>query len=350
MTVAKFSGKEFKRLISAVSKYPSIGNFAGADLINLEVVDGRATATTFGVVLSRARVPAEGELALVGLERRTVEAFAGICPDSAKLTISRNGTKEVLIKFKGREISPPVLDGQRHKIPAIKGVGGIKITTKLAERLAYLSSMAYNDSSKPELCCVLLSAAGRAMAANQRAVGCMRSPRLPGSVAAPLPLARALGAGDVLFAGTKETLVKSGCAVYSMPSPTRAQKDFPVEMILGFGKVAKTPLASCSGPKFVSAVTECASCLGQLARTEVAADIQLANGKMTITASNGGAKFQAALPVQCEQEATVKVPLESLVQVMPFVTEKVNLAVNKTGDVFLDLDVGWAMFPCWKAK
>src|ERR1700739_2113624 len=107
MLSAYLTGKNFRALISAVSKFPTIGSFAGADVINLEVREGRAVATTCGIVLSRARVPADGELKLIGLERRTVEAFAGICPETAKLSIVSNGSKDVLIKFKGREINPP---------------------------------------------------------------------------------------------------------------------------------------------------------------------------------------------------------------------------------------------------
>jgi hypothetical protein len=164
-------------------------------------------------------------------------------------------------------------------------------------------------------------------------------------------LAKGLKGGDVVYVGPKETLVKSGVAVYSMPSAAKAQKDFPLETITALGKTKQEAFAEVEGGRFADLVTDCASCLGQLARTEVLLSMATVGDKLTISAKNGGALFRGVLPLlSTTGDRSFHVPLEGMVQVLQFVGQKVVFSLGKHGDLFMTVDAGWVLFPAWAPK
>lgn len=349
---ATFLGKDLKALIAGIGKFPSLGNFAGADLIHLQVSEGKATAYTFGIVLSKVQVPAEGKMLLLGLDRRGVEGFVSICADAAKVILTKVDN-QVAFASRGREALVPASTGQVYKSPLLKGISSIAVTKDLAERMNYLSEVALNDSSRAELCCVMLTPDKQAIACNQKTVALLKTGcKLEGNVAVPLALSRVASPGDQLFPGTKETTLRSGIATYSMPSSVRAQKEYPFGIVRDLAKQSRDELLAIDGQKFVTAITECATCLGQLSRTEVIVDMKIAGGKLDIRSTNGGVRFSTLVSVLTPDPAEVefRAPLEGLKSVLPFIGEKVVFSRGKHGDLFLTVTRGWVLYPCWETK
>lgn len=343
------TGQHFKELMTAVTRLPPLGSFAGSEQVNLVAANGTLTATTFGIVLARAKVPCTGDLALVATERRVLEAFAPFCPDASKVTI-RVQDNEVLSKCRTHEVASAVAAGNTYKMPPIKDLQGIKVSATAAKRIGYLSEVAFADSSRGELCCVMMTAKGEAIACNQKTVavldvsGCQHE----GDIAVPLPLAKILEASDILYVGDKETAVKSGIALYSMPSAVKAQKGFPLAAIRQYGKIAAVEVGSLSGLKLGNSASECAACLGQVARTEVIVGFSLNAGKMVLEAINGGARFKAVLQVGGDSVVEFRVPMDGLMQAMPFVGDKAIFKQGPHGELFLGVDNGWVLFPAWE--
>lgn len=348
MSKAIFVGKEFKSLISAVTRYPSIGSFAGAELINLRVGKNIAIATTSGVALSKAKIHAEGELPLIGIGIRELSAFAGICHDTAKVYIEIK-EKQLSIKSKGREIVLPLADGHINKLPEIAG-DGIVITKEIADRISYLAQIAYNDTAKAELNCVMLTAAGQAIAVNQKAIASLKCGAInEGKVALPILLAKGLSKGDTVYPGVKETVVKSGIGVYCAPSPVQAQKSFPVEAVQRYGETKRDILATLEGAKLAAAVVECNAILGQITRTEVVVTLLIGTDKLEVLAENGSVKFRAVVPLLSgKQETELKVPIEEMLHASVFLGKQTTIAKGKNEEVFMSFAAGWTMFPRWR--
>lgn len=344
-------GKDFKALISSVSKFPTVGSFAGSELVNLQAADGKLTATAFGIVLSRGRVSAEGTLKLVGAGERELSSFAGICPDLAKVSISIVD-KQIVLKCKQNEVKMPLVDGQAHKMPSVKDLRGITITKSIAQRVGYLSDIAFNDSSRADLCCVMATGAGEAMAMNQKTLAVLKtSPSHSGNVAIPVPLAKAIAVDDVLYIGAKETIVKSGIALHSMPSPVKAQKEFPLAQIKQFGKMEREETLVVDGPKMAEAVAACASVLTGSTRAEIVVVLRTVKDKLELSARAGGAEFRTLVPtIKMFTEAEFRVPLEGLAHVALFMGKKIVMSRARHGELFLSVPDGWVMFPSWEVK
>jgi hypothetical protein len=352
MTKVMFAGKDFKAMVAAVTRFPELGNFAGADLIHLEVSEGKATACTFGIVLARARVDAEGKLPLTGLVRRNIEGFASVCSEAAKVTLAKVDS-QIVLTVKGREGIVAISDGKAFKAPQLKSMSHVPVTKELASRLNYLSDVALNDSSRADLCCVMLTPDRQAIACNQKTVASMKTMgKLAENVAVPLALSKIAADGDVLYAGAKETVLKSDIATYSMPSPVRAQKEYPLGVVRELAKQAKEEVLAVDGQKFATAILECATCLGQLARTEVIVDMVIKDHKLAVSSTNGGMRFTATIPVLSTEpaDAEFRAPLEGLQHVVPFMGEKVVFSRGKHSDLFLGVGRGWVLFPAWQSK
>ena len=348
---AVFSGHLFKALISAVQKFPSVGSFAGSEVVNISVADGRAVATTFGTALSRARVEAEGTLKLTGINERDISAFASICTESAKVFIIPSETS-ILLKSRSREVNTPVMEARQYKMPSLKDIPSISITKAIAERVGYLADVAFNDMSRPELCCVMLTATGQAMACDQKTLAVLTaSTTKHGNIAVPITLARILQVDDVLYVGATETVLKSGIALYSMPSPVQAQKGFPLQQITEVGKQDRTEVAAVDGEKLALVISECSTCLAS--RMEVVASLTVAEGTIVLSAKNSGTVFSAPIrPLgNPSQDIVFRVPLDTIQHVLPFLTGKILLSSGRHGELFLGLSkTEWIMFPAWQAK
>lgn len=350
MPDATLNGGEFKRLVDAVKRFPSIGSFLGSDLINLEVGKKHAVASTFGVVVSRASIPAEGDLTLSAVDERALVPFTAICRPKSAVVI-RNTEKLLQFRTRGREISSPIADGKSHVIRPLEGSPHMLVTEDLAKKVAYLAQIAMNDSSRPELCCVMLYN-GQIMACDQKAVAVLKClVPLAGRVALPLTLAKAIQKGDLLYTGAKETVLVSGIGKYAVPSPIKAQKDFPVDKLMRLATVEKTTVALVNGSHLKSALEECGACLGNIARNEVVVQLKFGNGKLELWAQNGGIKFRRRLPVKEKTAAELNLPLdEALHAANLFEASQVTVSKGQNGETFLTMKSGWCLFPRWKAK
>jgi hypothetical protein len=360
---AQLTAKAFKALVGAVTKYPNVGAFGGSEIISLRMGKGLAWASTMGVVLSKARVQAEGELELIGVDQRIIQPFASVCPGTGTVTLGIE-ENQLVARCGSREIMAALCPGQEHKLPAMKDVGGVEqfnVTKELAAKVGYLAEVAFSDSSRPELCAVMLAGDGRAMAVSQKTVAVFQLQNNGvGKVALPLPLAKGLDEKCEVWVSEKETLVRVGetggvvVAWYVMPSPTKAQNEFPVAAVDQFGATGRDPVVTCKGKQLVGAVEECDACLGQVSRTGMVLKLEAGKGKIQLSSQNGTAKFRAVIKgydIQRE-DAELLLPMEELVHVIPFLQqeEQVTLSTGKNGGMFISFREGWCMFAEFRGK
>lgn len=346
MSEAKIEGGNFKAVIAAVSRFPTIGTFVDSDKVNIVIANGVLQASTFGVVISRAEVPAEGEIELCGTDERTVVPYASAVVGQSPVLMVSDG-KTIKLRTRNREIMLGSLVGRNNEIPKVKGAT-LKITDDVGKKLGYLSEIAMSDQSKPQLCAVMVSAE-KLMAVNQKAVAVLdcKIPEHKGKTALPVPLLSQLKKGDVLTVG-ESTLLKSGIGLYCMPSPTAAQESFPVEAVEKLGKQKKDQIAGVVGDRLVSALEECSTCLGNVSRTEMVTTLNFKKGKMELIAQNGGVVFRRIVAVDISLEASLILPLEEALHSIPMIQGKdVRIFSGQNGEAFISFDDGWLMFPTW---
>lgn len=344
MSEAKIAGADFKAVIAAVSRFPTIGTFVDSDKVNIVIANGVLQASTFGVVVSRAEVPAEGDVELCGTDERTVVPYASTVVGQSPVTMVSDG-KTIRLRTRNREIMLGSLKGRNNEIPEVSGAM-LKVTDDVGKKLGYLSEIAMSDQSKPQLCCVMV-AADKLMAVNQKCVAVLdcKVPEHKGKTALPVPLLNQLKKGDVLTVG-ENTVLKSGIGLYCMPSPTAAQESFPVDTVEKIGKQKKEQIAAIVGDRLVSAFEECATCLGNVSRTEMVTTLTFKKGKMELVAQNGGVQFRRVIAVDVTQEATMILPLEEALHAIPMLKDKdIRVFRGANGEAFLSFKDGWAMFP-----
>src|ERR1035437_7667400 len=270
-------GADFKALIVAVSRFPTIGSFAGSDTISISAQDGKINASSFGVVLSKARVKADGVLPLVGVDERALTAFAALCPDASKVYLEVVG-KELVIKCR-RELTVCLATGTDHKMASTKDMVGLAISEEMVKKVGYLAQLAFSDSSRAELCCVMLNGE-EAISCSPKIVASLKLKGMKGEkIPLPLALAKGLKAGDILYPGMQETILNSGIGRYSMPSVVKARTDYPLAAVSRLGKEIETKELILDGPKFLNAISECNSVLGSIARTEIVVNFACIDGK-----------------------------------------------------------------------
>jgi hypothetical protein len=352
MSQVTLLGVDFKAVVNAVRKFPSVGAFAGAGVINIQAAGGVLTATSIGVTLAVAQVAADGDMGLVGVEERALDGFASLCKDSAKVVITAE-EKGIVIRCRKEQMDTVVAVGQLHKPPVTDGITGIKLTETVAARVAYLSDLAFGDASRAELCAVMATSAngqaGRLMACSQKVIAVLKGCKIDQNVAIPLALAKLAVTDDIIYPGPKKTVVKSGIATYSMPAPVAAQKHFPISTIMEFDTTDREEIASVDGVKLAAAIGDAQTCLGQVARTEIISDISIIGGKLELSANNGSSRFQVTRPLLSAVVDGVlfRCPLQELVHVSPFMTDKVTLSRGKHGDLFMAVPAGWVWMPAW---
>lgn len=344
---AKIAGVDFKALIAAVTKHPTAGSFMDSDMVNLQVKDGKAIASTFGVVLSKAFVAAEGEIPLLKIDDRSIGPFAkDVCSSKSDVYIEIL-EKGVKFRTRNRDITTALAEGNTHKITPTNG-NGISITEETSKRIGYLSEIAMKDTSRPELCAVLL-AEGKAVAANQKSIAVLTCNIQTEKTALPIPLARSLLKGDLIYPGAKETIIKSGIARYAMPAPVKAQAEFPLAFVNKIALVERKTLAKCSGAKLAEALNECSLCLGNISRSEIVVKLDFKEGKLEISALNGGVKFRRVFKVVTTLDGVLKLPLGEAMQALPLLQEKdLTIGIGKNSETFFGFDSGWMLFPSWR--
>ena len=350
-----FSVADFKALVAAVTKYPNVGAFAESEVVSISIANSIVTAVASGMVLARVRVAsAEGTTAVdpIGVSGKDMAAFASVCPEGKAAVKMWAEGNEVLFVCGNREFRTPLAAYKKYPVPVLKDLPAINVTKPVADAANYLSGLAFADTSRAELCCVLFTAAGQAIACDQRTLAVLKSPKLKaGTVAVPVTLAKALSTGDTLYVGPKDTVVKSGgMAEYSMPTLVKAQKEFPLAKILEIGKLPRKVIVSVDGAKLGAAVTECATALA--ARTETVSTLSVVGQNVTLRARNGGATYRQDFKAAgaATEPASFTMPLESVVNTVPFLTGKVDLSRGINGELFFESEGGWIQFSFWKEK
>src|SRR5262245_41526655 len=173
---------------------------------------------------------------MIAVDERLITPFASQHGEAAKVIIEVD-EKEICIRARGRKINAPYKEGVEQAFPKID-VEGISITASLAERVGYLSDVAFSDLSRPDLCCVMILPDGRAMSCNSRAIVVLKCHSgHDQKIAMPIPLAKELRRGDTIFPGAKQTIIKNGIVSYCMPSPVRAVNEFPVDTIESYASI-----------------------------------------------------------------------------------------------------------------
>ena len=353
MTKLTVAAKDCKALLLAVTKFPITGGLAGTELISFTTSKGRLYASTFGLTLSRASVPCTGEMPPIAIDERHVAGFLKHCPDDANLTISVD--TEIVLRCKKQETGSGLLPAAGHKMTPIKNMGPIitlEMTAEMAKRISYLSALAFSDSSRAELCCTMLTNK-YALACSQKAVAILDHTMDDAQVALPLPIARVLTTGDICYVGKKETILKSGIGYYAMPSPIKAQSDFPVKALQAMKALVSEKVAECSGEAFATAVDSAGDCLSSISRTEVILVLQPGDGKLEIKSTNGGARYRTEIKaVTNGYTDEFKIPWNELSAACAFIGKKpvVLSVVKRTNEIMMNISGALFVFPSWSGK
>ena len=319
-------------------------------MINLMATGGELVATHIGVAISKVRIGAEGELPWTGVSEGILEGIVSLCTDTSKVTLRREGTV-LLLKCRGREESTVALTANEElKVPSVKNLTGIEISDKIGPRVSYLAALAHSDTSRAELCCVMMTATGELLACSPKVIASLKGRKMSENIAVPLVLAKSLSAGDVLYPGPKSTVVKTAIATYSMPAPVKAQQNFPIAKIVEFSKSQTTKVASVAGEHFTSALEDCKSCLSRLSSdAEILVDLRFDDKGLALSAASGPTIFKApvSLITASNQTGSFRAPLEEMLALIPFMTTDLSFERGEHDDLFIRMPVGWAWFPCY---
>ena len=361
MQTATFIGKDFRTLLSEATRFPSVGTYSGSELVTLTVGGGLCVARTMGLAQCWAEVPAEGKLEC-SIDERVIVSFMSLCTESSKVRLTNTGS-ELILKTRTREVKEaPGAIIHKTKKPATAG-DPLSISKSLGDTLRYLSDVAFDSESRQELCCVMLAYSSPAtdmadgiayaLACNQKIVACMRVGRIHQPsirTAVPLLLAKNVVSGDSLYLGAKDSVLSSGVSLYSVPSPARAQRDFPLETIFGYGTLARSVSAMCSGDKLGLAVGECNTILA--AKTDVRLRLAVTEEGILLRAKSGTTEFKTQVPITKYTAAMdFDAPLDALRPVLPLLTGKnVALSAGPHGELFLSMKSSWVMFPAYVRK
>jgi hypothetical protein len=357
MAKATFSGKDFRELISNVTKLPSLGAFLGSELINLEVKEGVCKASSFSVIVSVSQIEAKGTMPLFNISERLLIPYSAACEGvkwvSAEIIEDeKKGTKEILIRnSRGPKINYPLQTGKNFDIPIPEDIAPLEITEALAKKIAYLSDIAFSDSSMPQLNCVYLTPK-TVTAVNQKCVALLKvDTKLKQNVAVPIPISKVISSGNQLYSAPKRTIIKNGSASYAMSSPVQAQQNFPFKTVLEYYKAPKTPVLTVSGEAFSDLITLCNSCLSTVSRIDVPLTFTAnSDGTLVLNAENGMAKFENAIKTKAvEQEVELSIPLDEIVRALPFLTaqETLSLKLGPNSETYITMPDGMLMYPAF---
>ena len=245
----RLNGSEFRDLATKVTKFPGLGMFGGSDLVHLSAREGWFKAATSGVVLAIGQKRCEDKLPLCAIDERVLVNFAGIVPTGGQVKIEIVG-KELRLRCGRNEVTSQLIDGTDYTGPDVTSIPRLKIGENSAQCIRYLADIAYNDVTRPELCCVMLGKTGQAYAMDQKAVAVLRTGLKPKvSIPLPLALARAVEAGNSLYVSEKTTVLRAGWVSYSMPSLVAAAKSYPFAMVKTLQKGSDKSVGTVDGSK-----------------------------------------------------------------------------------------------------
>jgi hypothetical protein len=345
------NGKDFKAIVSAATKFPILGGIAGSELVSLTAKNDILRASTLGTMLSQAKCVCVGTDVGFAIDIRLLTSFASVCSELNDVVIDVDQT--ITLKSKNKEITAPLIQAANHKMTPIKDLQyscKLELTGALANQLNFLSALAFSDSSRAELCCVMLTKVN-AIACSQKAVAVLSSIKADDNTALPLPIAKSLAAGDIVYVGPNETILRSGLGTYAIPSPVKAQAEFPVAAISSMLQTKETPLFDVQGSLFAAALAEADKCLSAIARTEITISIDLQPNDIVISGENGGAKYKANLPVSVLGTGKIHLPLVEISEASAFMDDTVlHVSSGANGETILKIGNAWFLFPAWTKK
>ena len=342
----------FKRALSAATRFPILGGIAGSELVTLTVKNNTLRLSTFGTMLSQAKCECVGPDTGLAVDIRLISSFASVCSESDDMTINVDAT--VTFKCKNREVTAPFTTPVIHKMTAVKDLkytAKLELTDSIAKQLSFLSALAFSDSSRAELCCVMLTP-DHAIACSQKAIAVLTCATASSNTALPLPIARALVKEDTVFVGPTETLLKSGIGTYAIPSPVKAQAEFPVAAIDSMFLSATKPAFSIKGTTLAAGLSEADKCLTAVARTEIVVSLELKNNELSIYGENGGAKYRATIPVaNATMDVKLRLPLVEIMSASAFMDAgELTVEIGSKGETILKIGNAWFLFPAWSGK
>lgn len=348
----ELSGKDFTLAVQQVMRFPAVGSFEGAGLIHMEVIGDALLVARQGIALSVATVPiTSGSLKLMAVDEKQLSGFASICAEAARVIIDAGD--EIKFRCRSRETVAPQTKGVKYRIPDIGKATTIDGELTLAERIKYLAALASEDETRPEVSCVLLRGDGRAAAISQRMMAVFEMSKDVPRAALPLQLAKVFEEGDKFEVGAELTILQSGVGSHCMPSPVKALKDFPVDLVDSYNKIQRQLVAVCRGEDLARVVSECDAVLGSLAKTAMVLTLTVKNGKIYATSENGAAKFRAviACPGKVADGAILKLPVDELRNLSPFLTKELQIKLHSdkvSGASFMSLEAGSIAFPAYR--
>lgn len=346
-------GKQLKLLIGAVTMTANAGSIGGTDVVSLQMLPGKLRASMSNVILSRASVPASGELEqAIGLDEKPLSLFASQCQDGDQVELAVTNTVALLQAGK-RELELPTREPNLFKLQVPEGSPKLTLTKLQAQQLQHLVNVAFDGSSRPELSCVFLHN-GQAMACSQKVITVLSTDKeakgAVQDVAVAVGAARLSEEGVVVYAGQAETIVRRGIGYYGVPSPVEAQKSFPWEAILNMTVASRRDVAKCYGGKFAQAVKDC-MILEALVKTEAILQITATKGQLELEVKNGGARFKTSIPATVMATGECfKIPLTELSYVAQFIEGKVMIGLGQSGETIISFDTGTSCFPAWSGK
>lgn len=355
---AQIKASDFKALVDAVSKFPSIGGFSDSDTVNIAVADGVASVSIVGgVVSSFASIEATGMLPVIGLNDKLINGFANLCAGDSLVTIEV-ANKEIILRCKHERAVQPFKKGVIHLPPdgaTVEGVVKLPVTENIAAQMAYLASFAFGDQVQPELYCVYVHPSGHMLSFALSVGGVVKvAIKSKTGSAIPLPIAKELQKGDVLYAGTRQTVVQSGKSCYTMPTPVEASAKFPAQMLLNFGKIPRNVIVECSEAALADAARKFSVCLGSLSRDEIVVRATIKDGRFELFAENAGVRYSTSVRgAVCLVDAVFYLPLNDLSKVMETsgTDAQMTIAIGKANrEVFLVFEHSWIVFAAHQAN
>lgn len=342
------NGSDLKRLIGHVTRFPRASD--DEEVITLEAKHGKLTAKLAGLVTVSTKVDCKGVFKPFGLSVKALANFVSVIRDHVSVQILK-AAKEVTFRAKAQEFSIPCADPV--KCPAIKFMQDEKIVVdrEMAKRLSYLTGVAFIDASRAELCCVMI-AGKKAHAVNQKTSASMEIQVAQETALIPIPLviAKELKRGDILYSGKKQLVLSSGGALYVTPSLAVAVKKFPVSMMRALAALPKTEVSTLDGSRMAKLIEQCNVCVGSAAKSDIVVEMQIADGRLLLKASNVGALYRGSIPVSAAHDSKVlHAPLADLMRAVPFLEDRVALSVSHHGELFLVVRGGFIAFPAYLA-
>ena len=328
---------------------PTIGSFAGSEMVMLSADKGKAKVASYGVALSRATIQCEGSIPLCAIEERALQSFAGLCPDDSKVGVTVTD-KQVTLRCKKMDLDIPFKAGEVYEVVSTEGTVGLAIGEDVAKKTAYLSQLAFSDSSRPELCCVMLSGK-KIISCSPKAFGVLSSGTdLVDRAPVPIPFAKELKEGDVLYAGKKTTVLVSGIGTYAIPTQIKALKDFPIAVIEKYGAAKRTSICALSGTKLGGMLTACSTILGGMAKTDVILSMETKEARLHLSAQNGSARFHESIQLKkMDSAVSFSLPMDEMKAAIELLQGDIGLQQGPGGEIFISLSADeWLMLPPWK--